>query len=205
MDRTALFRATICLLVVFFVPFRVSDVFGQIAEATESPEASALLKEGRNALAAERFSDAEKLFKKAAKLEHDHCVRCYFGLAEAKISLGDESAAIANCDRALAVASNDKQRAEIHELRGDILLRTADIKKIAAVEAEYRASLQLDASQPIYHLKLAMALFKQSRDVDGQQELTNYLQLAPAGENASFAKRLAANPRRARENYAPEL
>src|SRR5256885_2694845 len=197
------FRVAVCLLLIFLSP---GYLFGQNQGAPANPETPALLKQGDAALAARHFSEAEKSFKKAAKLEHDQCAACYVGLAQVKNSMGDTGAALSDCDRALASAPNDQQRAQIHDLRGDILLQTGDPKKMAAAESEYRTSLQLDSSEPLYHLKLAIALFKQSRDSEGQQEISSYVNVAPAGsEYISYSRKLAANPRRARENFAPEF
>jgi len=182
-----------------------SHPFADDERPIQNPEAAELLKQGQQALEAKHFADAEKAFNKAAKLEHDKCARCYIGLAKARNALGDTGAALNSCERALAAALDDHQRAEIRELRGDILLQTREPKKLKEAEAEYRSAVQLDPNYPVFHLKLAIALFKQSRDPEGQQEVASCLQLDPAGVYAAYAKKLAANPRRAREEFAPEF
>jgi thiol-disulfide isomerase/thioredoxin len=162
-----------------------------------------LLKEGNEALTSRRFGDAEKAFKKAAKLEHDRCAPCYLGLAQTKNALEEPEPALAASDLALPTASNDKEKAAIHELRGDVLVKMHDSKKMERAEGEYRTALALNPDQPIFHLKLAIALFKQLRDPQGIEEVQRYLQLAPDGRYSEFARKLAVHPRRAREEYVP--
>lgn len=201
-----IYRALLRLVPVMVLSTPLSSTpFANDQEPTQNPEAADLLKQGQQALEAKHFVDAEKAFKKAAKLERDNCASCYIGLARARNALGATGAALNSCDRALTAALDDHQRAEIRELRGDILLQMREPKSLKEAEAEYRGALQLDPDYPVFHLKLAVALFKQSRDPEGQQEVASYLQLSPTGAYASYAKRLAANPRRAREEFAPEF
>jgi len=68
-----------------------------------------------------------------------------------------------------------------------------------------RTALQLDSKNPIYHFGLGLALMRESHDAEGKQEFESYLQLAPDGADADLARQLLANPRRARERYAPDF
>ena len=80
-----------------------------------------------------------------------------------------------------------------------------DAKRLAAAEQEFRAAIQLDPQVASYHLSLGLVLLKQSQDDAGTQELEQYLKLAPEGPSAEMAKKVIGNPRRARENYAPDF
>jgi peroxiredoxin len=168
-------------------------------------ETQELVREGERALTSKHFEDAAKYFKKAMKAENEKCSRCYLGLAEAENHMSDMKGALSSCDRAVAVAANDTERAEGHAAKGDILLGSGDAKRLKEAEAEYQAALELRPALAETHIRMAIALFKESRDAEGREELAAYLKLAPSGRYAQYAKRLEDNPRRAREEYAPEF
>lgn len=129
--------------------------------------------------------------------------------APAQIYAGttDPRRAIKEADKLIRAAEDDRARARAHEAKGDALLVLAarKPKKLKDAEAELRAALKLQPDNPGCHLKLAIALLKQSRDREGQEELEDCLQLAPVGPHVELARKLLANPRRARENYAPQF
>src|SRR5258708_39677099 len=56
----------------------------QQATSSLDPAAQQMLKQGEDALAARHYDEAEKGFKKANKIQHDMCVRCWFGLAQVR-------------------------------------------------------------------------------------------------------------------------
>ncbi|HVS75121.1 MAG TPA: redoxin domain-containing protein [Candidatus Acidoferrales bacterium] len=178
----------------------------QGTQSDPDPAVKEFLRQGRDALAARRYEEALKAFKSANKLQHDACFDCYLGQGETLARLGDFNGGLSSAERALKLATEDSLRAKAHFLRGDILLATAsDGQKLKEAESEYRAAVQLNDLEPDYHLRLAMALFKQSLDGPGKDEIARYLQLAPNGPRAEYARALSANPRRARETYAPEF
>jgi peroxiredoxin len=126
-------------------------------------------------------------------------------LAAAQELGNDPQAALASSAKAIATATDDAARAEAHSGRGDVLVATGDSKRLREAQAEYQSAIQLDPSIAEYHLRLAVALMKQSEDSEGQQEIAAYFKLAPGGKYAGYAQRLKDNPRRARENYAPDF
>jgi len=203
--RQALFVAAGVLLVAAgFARGRETETqAAQPATAqTLKPETEQLLKTGEQELTTKHYDDAVKNFKKAIKVEDDKCSRCYLKLAEAQIRLGNEKEALSSCDKGVAVATDDPARAAGHSAKGDVLVA---IKKLKEAEVEYQLALQLDPAFAEYHLRLAVALLKESRDAEGKEQLAAYLKLAPTGMYAGYAKRLQDNPRRAREDYAPEF
>jgi peroxiredoxin len=161
--------------------------------------------QGKSALAAEKYEDALKDFKKANKLQNDACSPCLVGMANAMARMGDTRGALSSAQKALAVAKTNEQRAEAHAMRGDILLGQNEEKKRSEAEAEYRAAVQQNGQAAELHLKLALALLKEVKDTEGRGEINEYLRLAPEGEYAGYARALLQNPRRAREEYAPEF
>src|SRR5271166_5048913 len=117
---------------------------------------------GKHALNERRYKDAAGAFKKAVKLQPD-CYACYTGLAAADLKLGDGKGALESCDKAIAAAKDDSSRAYAHNLKGHILLATAeDSNQMATAEAEFRTAIQLDRMVAAYHLNLATALIRQS-------------------------------------------
>jgi peroxiredoxin len=161
--------------------------------------------QGKSALAAGKYEEALKAFKKANKLQNDGCSPCLVEMAYAMAKLGDTKGALNNTEKALATAKTNEQRAEAHAMRGDILLGENDEKKRVEAEAEYRAAIQQNPQTPEPHLKLAIALFKEVKDTEGKDEIKEYLRLAPDSKYAGYARALLQNPRRAREEYAPEF
>jgi thiol-disulfide isomerase/thioredoxin len=54
-------------------------------------------------------------------------------------------------------------------------------------------------------MNLARALLRQAKDAEGKQELEVFLSMGPEERSAAEARRLLADPRRAREEIAPEF
>src|SRR5256885_9808489 len=48
------------------------------------------LQAGQEALVARHYEGAEKAFRKANKIQHESCLACYLGLAQALASLGQK-------------------------------------------------------------------------------------------------------------------
>ena len=161
--------------------------------------------QGKSSLAGGKYEDALKAFKKASKLQNDACSPCLTQMAYAMAKMGDVRAALNSADKALASAKTNEQRADAHAVKGDVLLAENDEKKRSEAEAEYRAAVQQNAPDPENHLKLALALLKEVKDTQGKDEINEYLRLAPNGKYAGYAHVLLQNPRRAREEYAPEF
>src|SRR6185295_1089076 len=55
------------------------------------------------------------------------------------------------------------------------------------------------------HYELGLTLLAQHRDEEGLAELKKEIELRPNGTTADEARTIIANPRRAREKYAPEF
>jgi peroxiredoxin len=109
-----------------------------------------------------------------------------------------------SAEKAFSTAADDAQRAEARELRGNIYLAVRpDGKNFKRAEDDYRAAAALNPAWPEYHLRIAIALFKQSHDDEGKQEAQRYLQLDPAGRYASEAQGMIDNPRTGRFQPAP--
>ena len=166
-----------------------------------------LLKRGKEAFAARNYAQAIKLFKSANKASHNSCGPCYLGLAFAYRGAGDVEKQIENAEKAIQYIPDHRDQATAHEMKGDAFLALAhqDPRKLKDAEEEFRTAAQLDNSNSVFHLKLGLALLKQSRDDEGKRELSAFLQATPDGPAAETAQRLIADPRRAREDFAPDF
>ena len=175
------------------------------------PQVTAFVKQGNDALAAKNFEDASKAFKKANKLAHDSCFDCWIGQACALEGLGDADSAKNSAARAIATAPDDSARADAHALRGDIINRQSrvgykyDTNKLKEAEAEYSTALQLAPQKTENHIRLGMVLCREMRDHDAKAEFEKYLQMAPSGQYVGMAKSFIEQPRRARDEAAPQF
>ncbi len=169
------------------------------------PETEESLLLGENALNEKHYDEAAKEFKRGIKIENDRCSRCYVRLAEAQMDLHDEKGALSSGDKAIAMAASDAERADAHAAKALTLMHTGDAKFLKDAESEYRAAIQLAPKDAGNYLGLAVALMKQSRDAEGQEQLTTFLKMQSSGQAADYARKLQANPRRVREEFAPDF
>jgi thiol-disulfide isomerase/thioredoxin len=74
-------------------------------------------------------------------------------------------------------------------------------------ETELRAALAADPDAKVadLHYELGIVLMGEHRDEEGIAELEKEIELRPNGTTAEEARARIANPRRARERYAPEF
>jgi thioredoxin-like negative regulator of GroEL len=160
---------------------------------------------GGKALKEGKYKDAIDALKKANKLSNNSCGECYLLLAVAYYHSGELGQCEENCDKAAATASDDLMRAQAHNLKGNAFFSAAgtDGKKMKASEGEFRSAVQLDPKSAVFHLSLAKALLRQSKDNDAKPELETFLGLNPDEELARQARLILADPRRGREEFSP--
>jgi len=162
---------------------------------------------GKAALVAHQYDNAICAFKKANKLHQNQSADCYYGIALVLQRQGEIDRALENATKALALAGDDTSRAIIHNLKGSLFLGIGrnEPRKLKNAEDEYRAATQLDENNPDYHLNLARALLRQSKDVDAKPELLACLDCKPDASTAREAKLMLADPRKGREEIAPDF
>ena len=182
-------------------------LIAQAAPAVD-PAFKAEFQEGQQAFKAGKYKDAINALKKANKLQHNACGECYLLLAVAYYRSGELTQCEENCDKAVATATDDDTRAIAHNMKGTAVLTAADktdSKKAQESESEFRSAIQLDPKSAVFHLNLARALLRESKDEEAKQELQSCLELRPDEKQASEARLLLGNPRRGREEFAPEF
>jgi len=129
-------------------------------------------------------------------------------MAEAYIGLESYKKAVETADQAIAFSGDKTQILCGYNNKGRALQTWAkkkDQKKLQAAEATFRQGLALEGAFPKLRYNLGVTLLQMSRDPEGIAELQHYIKDEPNGEFSETAKKMAANPRRARENYAPDF
>jgi thiol-disulfide isomerase/thioredoxin len=156
------------------------------------------------------FPRAMDAYRKADKLSHHTCTECYLRMFTVERQAGDLSAALDDAKRAVKAAGDNKILAgQCHLIRAALLAQMAgkpSDKKLKEAEDETRQALALDPSQVIGHYNLGEILIRQERDSEGIVELKDYIAAPGASpKTVSEARRMIANPLRAREPFAPDF
>jgi len=202
MLNTQIGRLTILLLSVFFGTW---TVFAQDTEPTYEEQ----LASAKDLLHKYRYDESLKGLKRANELRGKQSAECYALMSDAYFGLEAYKNVIASADKAIALAGGDTQLlVRVYNNKGLALQAQADKKdqkKLEAAEVAFREGLKLQNAPPILHYNLGVVLMQLNRDPEGVAEIKQYMKLHPKGGYFETAKKLAENPRRARENYAPDF
>jgi thioredoxin-like negative regulator of GroEL len=156
-----------------------------------------------------QFEEALTSFKRASSLRNKTSSEAHLGMARAQHSLGVFNKAADSCKDALKHCGEDQALvARIQNQWGLALFGMSQKptdKHIREAEAAFRAALAADSRHLISQFNLGVALLRQGRDEDGRAALNAFVEGAPKAPEAAAARRYIDNPRRARENYAPEF
>jgi thiol-disulfide isomerase/thioredoxin len=182
------------------------------AQSGDAPYVEAM-RRGDDLLMRREYMPALQAFRRADALYaalHDRTsAEANLGMARALRALRLHKDIVQACDAALKYPIENKRlEANLRNFRGEALLAlatAADDPKLKDAEADLRASIALSDAMPAARYNLGLALLKQHRDDEGVQALKAYLEAAGHSTDADEARRLIVNPRRARENYAPEF
>lgn len=163
----------------------------------------------RGLLKRKKFDEALKSFKRANELRDKKAVECYLGMAQAYQGLEAYKNVVESCDKVIELSGSDTKLAAVAcNMKGIALQNQAegkDQKKLLAAEAAFRQGLNFDPQLSILHYNLGVVLMQQGRDSEGTPELNQYVKLEPDASHTEEARKLIENPRRARENYAPDF
>jgi TonB family protein len=164
---------------------------------------------GRQALERRQYEEALKAFRQASDAAGQKCVECFYAMAKAYEGLGASRNAVSSCDRALDLAASDTALTVLSRQTKGVALQTLaetrDQNRLREAELEFRAALALDPDAPFLHFNLGVVLMQEHRDPDGIEELKRELSIRPKSIYSDQSARLIANPRRAREAYAPDF
>lgn len=184
---------------------------GAQAQQTAQPAAVvSLITEGDGFVAHRAYDKALQSYEKAEKLSHHTCSECLFREVKVYRTLGDFDSALNCAKKAEAQAGDNKtEAARALLLRASLLASTSSKpkdKKLVEAVADTRQALVLEPTQTIAHFNLGVLLMKQEQDAEGIVELKAYI--ASGDVDPKIAKDAyddIADPRRAREPYAPDF
>ena len=156
-----------------------------------------------------RYDEALKAFKHANEMRDKKSAECFAGMSDAYFGLEAYKNVITSADKTIEFAGGDaKLLLRAYNNKGLALQAQADRKdqkKLQAAEAMFREALKLQNAPPVVRYNLGVVLMQLNRDEEGVAEMKQYLKLHPKGGYFETARKLVANPRRARENFAPDF
>ena len=194
-------KVILCLLILFGSAFVAT---AQIETADEVE-----INKGRMLLRRSQFEEALKSFKRANDMREKKCAECLSLMADAYYGLEEYKKVVETADKAIALAGDNKQLLSKVYINKGLALQAAaekkDQKKLQGAEAAFRQAMAFEGAPPVTHYNLGVVLLQMNRDPEGIAEIQQYLKAQPNGFFAETAKKMASNPRRARENYAPNF
>ena len=164
---------------------------------------------GKDLLRRRQFEDALKSFKRANELRDKKSAQCFDLMAEAYLGLQAYKNVIESADKVVELGGDDKvMLARAYNIKGLALQASAekkDQKKLQGAEAAFRQALTIEGVSPVVRYNLGVTLMQLNRDAEGVAEINQYIKAQPNGAFVETARKIAENPRRARENYAPDF
>ncbi|HEY2962062.1 MAG TPA: redoxin family protein [Pyrinomonadaceae bacterium] len=199
--------ASLVLLLLVLLPLQnfTTSHAQQIDDAAFQEE----LEKGKDLFRRRQYDEALRSFKRANEMRDKKCAVCYGWMAETYLSLEAYKNVIDSADKLVDLAKGDTQLLlKAYNNKGLALQAQAEKKdpnKLQAAETVFRLALALPNAPAILHYNLGVTLLQENRDPEGVAELKQYAQLQPKGQYVEFARKMIDNPRRARENYAPDF
>ena len=189
---------------------RQSDVLAAQAAPDKTKASDDEFERGRQLLQRREYFEALRAFQHANQLAGGKSAACSLAMAQAMQGMKAYQNAVDAAQSAIVYGAGDTRLvARAHSIRGLAFqaLAEKDPAKIRDAEEEFRQALQVDSESRLadLHYNLAVSLLKQARDDEGVAELKKEIEIRPNGSTAEDARVLIANPRRARENYAPDF
>jgi len=180
-----------------------------VAQESSDPVTQAL-SQGDLYSSRRKYELALDAYHKADKISHHSSASCYLKMAGVERKLGDFSSALDDAKKAVKVADGDTPIAvRAHLLRATLLSQMSGKptdKKLKEAEEEIRQALVLDSSNALARYDLGFVLLKEERDPEGIAELNAFLSMSGAdSETVAEARRMVANPLRARAPFAPDF
>ena len=167
------------------------------------------MEKGRDFMRAHKYEDALKSFKRANDMTGKKSSECLLGMAQAYQGLEAYKNVVETCDKLIELAASDIQLGALAYNMKGIALQSQregkDQKKLRDAEAAFRQAVALNSDLSIVRYNLGLTLMQEGRDAEGIAEMRNYVELQPKGTKLDEARKLIENPRRARENYAPDF
>jgi peroxiredoxin/Flp pilus assembly protein TadD len=167
------------------------------------------ISKGNSLLRQRKYEEALKSFKRANEIRGKKSAEAYNLMSEAYFGLGAFKNVVDSADKVIELANGDKLLLiKAYNNKGLALQASAerkDQKKLQAAEAAFRQALALEGVSMVVRYNLGLTLLQLNRDDEGIAELKKYIQAQPNGAFTESARKMVENPRRARENYAPDF
>src|SRR5690349_763906 len=167
------------------------------------------LDQGKLLFRQRKYDDALKSFKRANDMREKKCAECYGWMSETYLMLEAYKNVIDTAEKVIEFSAGDNQLLlKAYNNKGLALQASADkkdLKKLAAAEGVFRQGLAIPGASPVLTYNLGVVLLQLNRDDEGVATMKEYLKLQPRGGFSDMARKLVENPRRARENYAPDF
>jgi len=202
---------SLLVLITLAILGSLPDSSGASAARIQDPETSYedLVQEGKDLFRQRRYDDALKRFKRANEMREKKSAECYGWMSETYLALEAYKNVIDAAEKMIEFAGDDRQLLfKAYNNKGLALQASAekkDQKKLQAAEAVFRQAVSLGNAPAILHYNLGVALMQLNRDEEGIAEIKEYLKLEPKGSYGEVGRKLIENPRRARENFAPDF
>src|SRR5687767_4620343 len=195
------------LLMVLASPGNFADVSAALQDGDAALTEE--LENGRDLLRRRQYEAALKSFKRANEMRDKKCAVCLGWMAEAYMNLEAYKNVLDSAEKMIEFAGGEKPLLlKAYNYQGvalQVLADRKDQKKLQGAEAAFRQAVAIDGAPPLLHYNLGVTLLQLNRDAEGVAVLKQYVQLQPKGANAENANKMIENPRRARENYAPDF
>lgn len=180
------------------------------AQVTYPAPVASLITQGDKFGNERAYDQALQCYQKAEKLANHACPECLLREIKMHKAEGDFGAALSCAKKAEAEAGADKATMArallVHANLLSAMASKAKDKKLVEAVADTRQALSLDPQQTIGHFNLGILLMKQEQDADGIVELKAYLASSDVDpKTAADARNDIADPRRAREPFAPDF
>ena len=179
------------------------------ATLTQETDFDTKIRDADSLLARRQYEDALRIYRDANGLQDKKSAQALLGMARAYQGLKAHKSAADACTESLKYAGENKVLdAEARNLRGVSLFalgEKADDKRWKQAEEDFRAVMPMVDAYPVAQYNLGMTLLKQLRDEEGITELRAFIDRAGSMPEVANAKKFIENPRRARENYAPDF
>lgn len=179
-----------------------------LADPPQPPTPKAKLLEGRGLYDAGKYKEAVRTFKEADKQANGSCAECRLWLAKALDKLGAYKDALKNIDTIQGMTTNETILIGAANERGVALVGLAadDPKQLGPAEKAFRQALEMSGGKiNAIRFSLGVTLLRMSRDTEGAAILKEYLANGPGEQDAEAARKLIANPVRARKRIVPDF
>ena len=179
-----------------------------LADPTQAQVPTDKLLEGRGFYDAGKYKEAVRTFKEADKLANGSCAECRLWLAKALDMVGAHKDALKNVDSVLGMSPNQTILVGAYNERGVALVGLAanDPKQLEPAEKAFRQALEISEGKiNAIRFSLGVTLLQMSRDAEGVALLKEYLEKGPGAADAEIARKLIANPVRARKKIVPDF